>query len=161
MINPQTLAQLAQDAPPLSRISAPTPKQFMPYLLVQMERAMGELKITSPYLSRTMSEQIVTVTQDVLRTLEERGEEYGEDLLFLTGEDGILTLTIWKAMRMLWSRHAGHDYTSRKDSWRDIIGYGILAMAMEQYIMDTGAAFSTESRLCPHGFVISCPDGCN
>lgn len=130
----------------------PTPTQFQPYLVTEMEQAVRELQTAAPTLSVTLNEQIAFVVTDVLDTLKERGEQYGEDVIFMTGESGVLILVVWKALRMLWSMHAGLPYHDRKDGYRDLAGYAIIARAMKLYEGDTR---------CSHGFSTACPENCN
>lgn len=138
-------------------VDAPTPDQFMPYLTEQLMLAVDELRLMSPHLSATLASQMTYVSDNVIETLRERGQEYGEDLLFLTGEEGILLMVVWKSMRMLWSMQAGLPYFNRRDGWRDLAGYALIAPAMKLYHED----YEGHAPRCKHGFVTSCPESCN
>lgn len=151
-----SLVELMDGAPAETRTpDAPTPDEFMPHLIKEMTLAIEELQQASPKLSSTLREQIDFALKDVLETLHQRGQEYGEDLLFLTGEEGILLMVVWKALRMLYSMKTGLPYYTRRDGWRDLAGYAVIAPAMMAYQDDEGVP------ICDHGFVFDCPEGCN
>ena len=72
-----------------------------------------------------------------LEKIEERltraGKEYGEEVLFLLGEMGAVSLTYTKASRALWSYKRGYPPEKREDTWLDLAGYAILEMARREW----------------------------
>lgn len=119
--------------PGLDAGKAPTPDEFMPSIVTALEHALDWLDQVAPHLSSTLQEQIEEATTQVRRTLKERGDSYGEDVIFLTGESGLVVLNTWKALRILWSFHNGLPESSRYDDWLDQAGYATLAQAMAKY----------------------------
>lgn len=69
----------------------------------------------------------------IQRRLAKGGAEYGEDVLFLLGEGGAVSMAVTKAMRILWSFRKDLPAGTRTDSWLDIAGYAILEMARFRY----------------------------
>lgn len=126
-------------------MNVPTPQEFQPSLVKALEEAVARLQSVTPHLAPTLANQIEAACADVQNTLKERGEQYGEDLLFLTGERGILVMAVWKSLRMLWSMDNDNPYVDRQDGWRDLAGYAVLCMAMMQYIQDWEAENSKKA----------------
>jgi hypothetical protein len=69
----------------------------------------------------------------VIQLLQERGEQYGEKLLVKLGEKSLVYMANMKADRLLWSAERGRPVVDREDSWKDLAGYGLLALAIEAW----------------------------
>lgn len=78
-------------------------------------------------------EYVRTHTEEVIDTLQTRGEQYGEQTLVELGEEGIARMIRMKALRAIYSINQRNDYRTRTDSWIDIAGYALLAIALEQW----------------------------
>lgn len=92
---------------------------------VKEEKPVPTIQEFAPYI-----EQALSAIRDRCHVA---GARYGEDVLFVLGEDGAVSQAYTKAARILWSWKQGHSRHSRKDSWLDLAGYAILEMARELY----------------------------
>lgn len=66
-------------------------------------------------------------------TLFMRGNQYGEEVLAVMGEQGIAELVNVKIWRVLGSLKSSDPACVRQDSWLDLAGYAILALAMQRW----------------------------
>lgn len=115
-------------------IKVPTPGDFQIILVQKMAEALVHLKDIAPQLSETLQSQIEKAASVVLERLAKGGQEYGEDVLFLVGEHGILTMVTSKVLRALWSFAQDDPRIKRDDHYLDLAGYAIIAMALEEYM---------------------------
>jgi len=74
--------------------------------------------------------------QLILDTVSVRGRTYGESVLMAMGEQGILTMTITKIMRILWSFNEELPVRDRMDSYLDIAGYALLMLSLSSYVKE-------------------------
>jgi hypothetical protein len=78
-------------------------------------------------------EYVFAHAQEVIDILHERGKQYGEQTLVELGEEGVARMIRMKALRAIHSINQDDRYTARRDSWIDIAGYALLAIALEQW----------------------------
>ena len=82
--------------------------------------------------SFTMDELLAECAHQVsllLRTLSERGGDYGALVIDLMGEDGAAVMTTTKAIRNYYAWKAGIARVYREDHYHDLAGYAILELA--------------------------------
>lgn len=67
--------------------------------------------------------------------LYQRGKSYGEEVLVVMGEQGIAEMAKVKIYRMLAAiaEGTGSASTTRRDSWLDMAGYALLALALDEW----------------------------
>jgi hypothetical protein len=93
----------------------------------------GSEPIDAPTVDEVL-DRVRPLLLDLERVLEERGRVYGEDVLVEMGEAGIATLCLIKVRRLMGNIESGFGTTvQRWDSWMDLAGYAILAMALERW----------------------------
>lgn len=85
---------------------------------------------------KVMRGQTETVAANLHDVIAERGKQYGEDVLMALGEQAIILFIFAKFMRLFWHWTNGHPFGGRRDSWMDIAGYAVLALAINEYMED-------------------------
>lgn len=70
---------------------------------------------------------------ELYEVLYQRGDQYGSDYWFQIGELGLLYQTLTKILRLKFSIENGDNFSDRQDSWVDLAGYAVLALAADNY----------------------------
>lgn len=83
-------------------------------------------------------ERSVGVAMELEGVLEQRGRDYGEEVLVVMGESGIAEFVKVKVWRLLGGIQEGNPPGSRRDSWVDIAGYAILQLALTEWLKEQG-----------------------
>lgn len=125
----------------LPGVAAPSPVEFQSYIEDVIYKSANDLlrlmldgNNTAPIqLTTAVSMGVIDVADEVKKTIEERGKKYGEDVLFILGEPGFVVMAMSKMLRLFWSFQQGLEPAERRDSWIDLVGYGVLCLAYEQY----------------------------
>jgi adenylosuccinate synthase len=96
-----------------------------------VQQAMDRVwKSDYPTVDEVMTSVRHTVNERILPLLEQRGRQYGEDVLVEMGETGLVTMLLVKLMRLRWSVENSKPKSERQDSWLDLAGYALLAAAL-------------------------------
>lgn len=117
------------------QLHVPTPDAFMPFIREELARTLARFHSgeEAERVPDGVQQQLAYVADRVEATLHRRGHQYGEDVLFMMGEPGILMMLVMKALRMLWSMQDGAPSDAREDGYLDLAGYAVLQMAMARY----------------------------
>lgn len=122
-------------------LTAPSPEEFQTYVTRILTESAGGLlrmmldnnKAGDLPLTTDVALGVIHVSEHVERIIKERGQQYGEDVLFILGEPGFVVMAMSKMLRLFWSYQQGLPASDRRDSWVDMVGYGVLCLAYEQY----------------------------
>jgi len=116
---------------------------FMPELRAMIEKSGELLTEDFAFTGEEADELALAVlsgldeeAQLILDTVSVRGRTYGESVLMAMGEQGILTMTITKIMRILWSFNEELPVRDRMDSYLDIAGYALLMLSLSSYVKE-------------------------
>lgn len=116
------------------RNTVPDPSKFGHYLAMAradvFEYLRGRVDGDIGGVSLGIKQQLANVAQDIMDRLGEAGVEYGEDVIYATGEAGIINLLVHKALRNLWGYDNDLPFEYRVDHYRDMAAYAMIAMAM-------------------------------
>jgi len=120
----------------LAQVAGLSWEEFEPFVTKQIAAAWVRLEpeLDAAGLTGTPSFSVGLELGHVLTILHKRGETYGEDVLALLGETGMVTLAVTKVMRLLWGYTHGQPFETRRDSWLDLAGYAILSLAIDDWL---------------------------
>lgn len=132
-----------QNPAPTAPQTVPTWEQFKPFVgpvVVEAWTAAYDRIVDAsghqpgdPPPAQEIFRLMIEEGHDIAAIIEERGIAYGEESIFLLGEEGVLMMVLAKMFRMLHGYRSGRPFEHREDSWVDLAGYAILALAMENY----------------------------
>lgn len=94
-----------------------------------------------PYVSKylhSLRTWFDTKVDDLMIVLEQRGREYGEEVLIVMGERGMAEMVKVKVHRNEGSMNQGSPLAERHDTHLDIAGYSILTLAIAEWQADGG-----------------------
>jgi hypothetical protein len=109
---------------------------------IEEARISGDEEFVTNFIYTTVEE-----AYKMYATVATRGQTYGENVLLAMGEEGMIMMITTKIMRLMWSQTSSNPMADRKDSYVDIAGYCLLALALDSYAKEYNKKESANEKL--------------